>query len=61
MFTGGHGAAQSLQLALAVLKEASLGGAHSLALTILRPDSLLTGKNTGNFKILTLRIGTAVL
>ncbi len=26
MFTGGHGAAQSLQLALAVLKKASLGG-----------------------------------
>ena len=28
------------------------GGARSLALTLLRPNALLTGKITGNFKIL---------
>ena len=33
----------SLQLRLA-------GGARSLALTLLRPNSLLTGKNTGNLR-----------
>ena len=39
----GKGGAVSLQLRLA-------GGARSLALTLLRPNSLLTGKNTGNLR-----------
>ena len=42
------GGAVSLQLRLA-------GGARSLALTLLRLNSLLTGKNTGNLRILPLK------
>ena len=37
------------------------GGADSLALTILRPNSLLTGKNTGNSRVLAPRNRTPVL
>ena len=37
------------------------GGAGSLALTILRPNSLLTGKNTGNLRVSVPRKRTPAL
>jgi hypothetical protein len=43
----GKGCGISLQLRLA-------GGARSLALTLLRTNSLLTGKNTGNLQYFAL-------
>ena len=43
----GRGGAVSVHFRLA-------GGAPSLALTLLRPNSLVTGKNTGNFQYFAL-------